>query len=68
MIELKIKHGSLDATRQQGLEQITAYMDKSGADEGYLVIFDKTPGITWEEKIFRETADFQGKTIVVWGM
>jgi hypothetical protein len=36
----------------QGLAKLRDYMDKCGADEGWLVIFDKTPGKSWDQKIY----------------
>lgn len=43
-------------------------MDRAGTEEGYLVVFDRTPGKKWEEKLFRKSEEYQGKTIIVWGM
>lgn len=68
VIELKIQHGSRRATIDDGLPQTYRYMDTCGADEGHLVIFDRQPGKPWEEKIFRQTEMYKGKTILVWGM
>jgi hypothetical protein len=39
-----------------------------GAEEAHLVIFDRTPGRSWEEKIFRREEVFAGRPITVWGM
>jgi len=68
VIELKILYKSLDATIAKGLEQTADYMDKSGADEGHLVIFDRREGRKWEDKIFRKEEKHNGTIIVVWGM
>ena len=65
VIELKINRGK-DNTLAQGLEQTASYMDKSGSLEGYLVIFDRDPYKTWEQKISHSQEVFQGKTIEVW--
>jgi hypothetical protein len=43
-------------------------MDKTGALEGHLVIFDRDVNKTWEEKIYHKVETVQGKTIEVWGM
>jgi len=32
------------------------------------VIFDRTPGKSWEEKLFRRQEQMNGKIITVWGM
>jgi hypothetical protein len=43
-------------------------MDRGGTSEGHLVIFDRTPGKSWEEKLFRRQEQMNGKIITVWGM
>jgi hypothetical protein len=68
VIELKILHKSLERTVAEGLEQISAYMDRCGADEGHLVIFDRSKEKTWDEKIFQREEEYQGKMVKVWGM
>jgi hypothetical protein len=68
VIELKILHKSLERTLTTGLEQTWAYMDRCGAEEGHLVIFDRTPGKAWEEKLFRRQESCHGCSILVWGM
>ena len=68
VIELKIKHGSLDTVINNGLKQTKGYMDKCGTKEGYLVIFNRTPNTPWEQKIFKRTETFEGHNITVFGM
>lgn len=68
VIELKVLHKSLDATLTEGLAQTWDYMDRCGAEEGHLVIFDRTLGKPWEEKLFRREETYQGRAITVWGM
>jgi len=68
VIELKILYKSRPRTMDEGLKQTVAYMDRCGADEGNLVIFDRRSDRTWEEKIFRETQTADGKAVTVWGM
>ena len=68
VIELKILYKSLEATIDDGLEQTADYMDKCGANEGHLVIFDRREGRKWADKIFREEERREGKGVVVWGM
>jgi len=68
VIELKILHKSLERTVAEGLEQTSAYMDRCGADEGHLVIFDRARDTTWEEKIFQRRESFGEREIRVWGM
>lgn len=64
VLELKILHGSMDATIAEGLQQIKAYMDKCGAAEGHLLIFDRRANRKWDEKIW----DKELKGIHVWGV
>jgi hypothetical protein len=68
VIELKLLYGSLEATIEKGLEQTWQYMDKCGAREGYLLIFNRTAGITWEEKIFKKVKTFKDLPIIIYGM
>ena len=65
VIELKIKHG--ESSREKGAEQVADYMDKTGA-EGYLIIFDRDPLKSWEEKISHEVIDVGSKKVLVWNM
>ena len=68
VMELKICYGDLEKTITQGVAQTWQYMDKCGTTEGHLLIFDRSPGKSWEEKIFCRTETHQGQTIMVWGM
>ena len=68
VIECKLLRGSLDATMNAGLAQTRAYMDRAGTDEGHLVIFDRTEGLAWDDRIFRRDEIAGGKRITVWGM
>lgn len=53
MIECKLLHRCLDQTIREGLSQTRTCMDRCGATEGHLIVFDRTAGKTWEEKLFR---------------
>lgn len=68
VIELKILYRSIERTVKEGLEQTWEYMDRCGADDGNLVIFDRDKNKTWEEKIFSREERYKGKRIWVWGM
>ena len=68
VIELKILYKSLERTIDEGLKQTWDYMDRCGAADGNLVIFDRRPEISWEEKIFQRKESFEGREIGVWGM
>lgn len=68
VIELKVLYRSLARTLEEGLAQTWAYVDRCSAEEGHLVVFDRSPEKPWEEKIFRREEGYQGKMITVWGM
>ncbi len=68
VIECKLLHSSLAQTTRDGLEQTRAYMDRCAAEAGHLVIFDRTEGRSWDEKIFRRTETTGGPPVTVWGM
>ena len=68
VIECKLLRGSLEETIRTGLEQTRAYMDRCGAAEGHLVIFDRTEGKPWRDKLFRRERTDGGAPVTVWGM
>lgn len=70
VLELKILRGNINTTIQKGLEQTTGYMDTCGGtiNEGHFILFDRTPGKPWEEKLWHRTEEYAGRTIEVWGM
>jgi hypothetical protein len=68
VIELKILYKSLERTISDGLAQTWEYVDRSGAEEAHLVIFDRRPGVSWEQKIFQRSEMWEGHFITVWGM
>ena len=52
----------------EGLAQTREYMDRCAAAEGHLVIFDRTAGRPWREKVFRREEISAGVPVTVWGM
>ena len=70
VMELKIFRSNLEETIRKGLEQTVEYMDRCGGtiNEGHFILFDRRPGIPWDEKIWHRTENFGGRTIEVWGM
>ena len=67
VIECKVRHGSLDGTVAAGLEQTRAYMDRCEAEEGHLIVFDRSSR-SWREKVFRREETKAGATVTIWGM
>ena len=72
VVECKVWHEgrrrSLEGTIREGVEQTLRYMDRCGSEAGHLVVFDRTQGKQWEEKVCRREVCRDGRTIVVWGM
>jgi hypothetical protein len=68
VIETKVLYRSLERTISEGLVQTWEYMDRCGVAEGHLVIFDRTEGKPWEEKLFGRLETYRGMEITVWGM
>jgi hypothetical protein len=68
VIELKILYKSMAKTIDAGLKQTWEYMDRCRADEGHLVIFDRSTKKSWKKKRFVMEKSFQEHSITVWGM
>ncbi|MCP4151251.1 MAG: ATP-binding protein, partial [bacterium] len=68
VIETKLRYGKLETTIKKGLEQTRDYMDTCGTGEGYLLVFDREPEKTWEEKIFKQARRCRDADIPVFGM
>ena len=68
VVECRVLGKSREATEREGLEQTMAYMDRSGAATGHLVIFDRSGERSWREKIYRREAGRDGFPITIWGM
>lgn len=68
VIELKLLHKSIEQTLAKGLAQTWEYMDRCGAEEGHLVVFDRAADKSWDEKLSHRTETVRGAVIHVWGM
>ena len=69
VIECKVLRSSLERTVREGVEQTARYMDRCAAQSGHLVVFDRTEGKRWEDKIFRrEERSREQTSVIVWGM
>ncbi|HSC24681.1 MAG TPA: hypothetical protein VLB80_00490 [Candidatus Babeliales bacterium] len=66
VIELKIKRG--EKTAPEGLAQTAEYMDINNATEGHLVIFDRNPNASWDEKISITEKQYEKHIITMWTM
>jgi len=73
VIELKLLKKAPESTLREGLQQTAEYADRVGADEAHLLLFDRRPGQSWEERIFQReecVGEPTGKarSIGVWGV
>ena len=68
VIECKVLHRGLEQTLREGLEQTRAYMDRCAVVEGHLVLFDRTEGKSWDDKVYRREETEGGALVAVWGM
>ena len=74
IIELKILYKSREQTIEDGMKQVWKYADRCGADEAHIIVFDRRPEVSWDEKIFcakrelEECRERNGIPVVIWGM
>ncbi len=69
VIECKVLRGSLERTIREGVAQTASYVDRCAAGRGHLVVFDRTEGKPWDDKIFRRVERAgEHPPITVWGM
>ena len=70
VVECKVLYKDLERTVAEGLAQTRGYMDRCRAEAGHLIVFDRAPDRTWEQKIFRREAPGGpgGAPVTVWGM
>ena len=68
VLELKIRYGSLETTLADALPQTADYATRCGADEAHLLIFDRRSSVSWEDKIWHDTAHQDHRTITLWGL
>ena len=68
VVECKLRRGELERTIAEGVTQTLGYMDRCGAEAGHLIVFDRAPARTWEEKVFRRDPAADGPPVTVWGM
>ena len=69
VVECKVRRGDLQRTIEEGVQQTRGYLDRCGAEAGHLIVFDRSPERSWDQKIFRRTAPSgKGAPVTVWGM
>lgn len=68
VIECLVVRRGRERTIREGLRQTRDSMDAFGAEQGHLALFDRRPGKSWEERIFRRDEEAGGLPVTVWGM
>ena len=68
VVECKVLRRGSERIVAEGVEQTRRYMDRCEAEAGHLIVFDRSPERSWEEKIFRRAPSGDGAPITVWGM
>ena len=67
VLELKILYANLDKTITDGISQVSSYARHCGATEAHLVIFNRNPEVSWDEKIWHEVRHDTELQVDVWG-
>ena len=64
VIECKVRRqrDGLDEVIRRGALQTAGYVDRSGAAEGHLLVFDRDERKSWEEKVFHREVRVRGTT------
>ena len=65
VVEVKLRRDT--ETEEEALDQVRAYLDVAGVDEGWLVLFDLREGPTWQERLFCRDVEVSGKLVHVVG-
>ncbi|QEP41880.1 ATP-binding protein [Ectothiorhodospiraceae bacterium BW-2] len=52
VVELKLQRGDLEQLLAEGCQQTLDYADGCGAEEAHLVIFNRNPKVSWEDKFW----------------
>ncbi len=66
VIELKRvppAHVSLETVREEGIAQLCGYLDQLGLTKGWLIVFDQRAGRSWEQRLWREDVQRDGKML-----
>jgi hypothetical protein len=64
-IEVKLRRDT--QTEERALEQVAGYLDGTGLDEGWLVMFDLRSTLPWDERLTTRTLEAKGKRVHVVG-
>jgi hypothetical protein len=69
VIELKLwRKGELDTLLPKSLEQTADYAEHVGAEEAYLIVYDRRDKLSWDERCWQLERQHGNRRIPVWGM
>ena len=72
VIECKVAYDaqrrSVDRIVDEGIAQTAVYMERSGAETGHLVVFDRRSDRNWSKTVFHRLEMHGEHQVVVWGM
>ena len=54
---------TLKQIQKQGVAQLSTYLDTLGLQEGWLIIFDQRPGLTWRRRMWRKELTVAGRAL-----
>jgi hypothetical protein len=61
------RHEALERVRERGEAQLVRYLDVLGLEQGWLLVFDQRPGLSWEERLWSAEVERGGKRIFARG-
>jgi hypothetical protein len=65
-LEIKIYRG--EKTITEGFEQLAEYMDIFASKEGWLIVFNRNPEISWDDKIYYKQEIVGDKILNIFGV
>ena len=66
VIELKLNWDQW--CKEEGINQLDRYLSRLGLNYGYMILFELDPEISWEQRLYREDIELNGKKLVLLGM
>ena len=57
----------LETIKKAAIQQTCAYLDLVGLQGAWVLIFDQRPGLSWEQRLWSETLDIDGKRLLLRG-
>ncbi len=67
MKRVRPAHEALATVREEGEKQLFGYLDVLGLKQGWLLVFDQRPGLSWEERLWSAEVERAGKRVFARG-